>query len=536
MKKDVIYIDVEDDITAIIEKIKLSKAGIVALVPPRRLGVLQSIVNLKLLKRAGDESGNKLVLITSDRALMAITAGIGIPVARNLQSRPELVPEASDADDVTEVIEGELPNGQDANPTLAPVATAAKKTPSPTVPPRKTGGGGKRFKVPNFNNFRKKALIIGGVVVFLVAFLVWAIMYAPKGQVVIKAETDKADISMTATINPDAEKTDSAQAIIKPIVQQKQEDLTLKITPTGKKDIGEKASGSITVKNCDDTEAQSLASGSQFIADNGLVYVSTQGVVVPGFKGSSSSCNSAGTGAGKVSVPVQAKEIGEQYNVAAQSYTIPGVPNWSASGSAMSGGSKRNVTVVTQSDVDKAKQQLLEKNLDEVKKSLAGEFDKNMRVIDESFTSQAGTATSQPGVDQEASEATVKLPMTYSLVGISNDDLSNVLNANVETKIDNKQAQKIYDNGYGQVKLVISDKPDATHMAVALTTSARIGPNIDTAALAKQLSGKRYGEIEAIVTKLPGVKTVETKFSPFWVTKAPKAEKLTIKLQVADGS
>ena len=57
MNKDVIYIDVEDDITTIISKIKASKERIIALVPPRRIGVLQSAVNIRLLARAGNFGG-----------------------------------------------------------------------------------------------------------------------------------------------------------------------------------------------------------------------------------------------------------------------------------------------------------------------------------------------------------------------------------------------------------------------------------------------------------------------------------------------
>jgi len=54
MQKDVIYIDVEDDITAIIGKVKASEHKIVALVPPKRIGAIQSAVNLKLVLRAAD--------------------------------------------------------------------------------------------------------------------------------------------------------------------------------------------------------------------------------------------------------------------------------------------------------------------------------------------------------------------------------------------------------------------------------------------------------------------------------------------------
>src|SRR6266496_584582 len=94
-KKDVIYIDIEDDITSIIEKIKKADAKIVALVPPKRVGSLQSVVNLKLLVRAADASDHRVVLITSDKALTNLAAGISIPVAKNLQSKPEVAPIAA---------------------------------------------------------------------------------------------------------------------------------------------------------------------------------------------------------------------------------------------------------------------------------------------------------------------------------------------------------------------------------------------------------------------------------------------------------
>ena len=41
MNKDVIYIDVDDDVTAIIGKIKKAKEKIVAIVPPKRAGTLR---------------------------------------------------------------------------------------------------------------------------------------------------------------------------------------------------------------------------------------------------------------------------------------------------------------------------------------------------------------------------------------------------------------------------------------------------------------------------------------------------------------
>ena len=107
MQKDIIYIDTEDDITAIIGKIKASSDKIIALVPPKRAGVLQSAVNLRLLARTADKADKHLVIITNDRALIALSASAKIPVAKNLQSKPEVMEiPALEIDDGEDVIEG----------------------------------------------------------------------------------------------------------------------------------------------------------------------------------------------------------------------------------------------------------------------------------------------------------------------------------------------------------------------------------------------------------------------------------------------
>ena len=85
MNKDVIHIDTEDDITSIIGKIKSSKERIIALVPPRRIGVLQSAVNIRLLARAAKSADKRVVIITSDNVLAGLAATADIPVAKTWQ-------------------------------------------------------------------------------------------------------------------------------------------------------------------------------------------------------------------------------------------------------------------------------------------------------------------------------------------------------------------------------------------------------------------------------------------------------------------
>src|SRR5688572_8296729 len=88
--KDTIYIDVDDEITAIIDKVESSKQKIIALVLPKRAATLQSIVNMRLLKRSATNAGKNVVLITSEAALLPLAGAAGLHVAKNLQSVPEV--------------------------------------------------------------------------------------------------------------------------------------------------------------------------------------------------------------------------------------------------------------------------------------------------------------------------------------------------------------------------------------------------------------------------------------------------------------
>ena len=62
----------------------------------------------------------------------------------------------------------------------------------------------KKPKVPDFNTFRKKFLLIGGGALLLIVFLVWAIWFAPHATVVISAKTTSMTVSDTVSLNETA--------------------------------------------------------------------------------------------------------------------------------------------------------------------------------------------------------------------------------------------------------------------------------------------------------------------------------------------
>ena len=98
MNKDTFYIEPEDDITDIINHINASKQKIIALVPPKKLNVLRSSINLKLIARTAKMHDKAIVVVTTDPTLMKMAALSSLPFAKNLNSRPTLPSEFNEAD------------------------------------------------------------------------------------------------------------------------------------------------------------------------------------------------------------------------------------------------------------------------------------------------------------------------------------------------------------------------------------------------------------------------------------------------------
>ena len=554
MKKDVIYIDIEDDITSIIGKVKDAGAKIVALVPPKRIGVLQSAVNLKLLQKSAHETDKRIVLITNDHSLTALAAGLKIPIAKNLQSRPEIpqldAPEVEDE----EVINGEdLPVGELAaaaglEPEAAKSAAAASDSMADDiasqvdlhtlndtdatkklVAAKKPGDKKKSFvKVPNFTQFRKKFFIIGGGAVALIVLLWWMFGVAPHATVTISAKTTSVNIDQTLTLDPGAQATSAGDLKFKANSQQIKKSVSSDFTATGTKDIGDKATGSVTITNSFDSDSKTVPAGTVFTAASGQQFVNPSAVTIPGASVSGGHIN-----AGSAQTPLTAADIGTDYNIPAQSYSVSGYDSLSANGSAMSGGSKQTVTVVAQTDVDKAKTQLAQQDANAVKAQLKKQFSGDYVVVDESFTTDTGTPSVSPNIGEQAKTGKLTVETTYTMLGLARNDINQLLNSALKSALDTKPDQSIFSNGSNSLEFSNFQKFDNGTYSARLTTIGYIGTKIDTDALAKQVAGKRYGEIQAIVNQIPNVNSVDIKLSPFWVNSAPgNPKKVDIKFSI----
>ena len=541
MNKDVIYIDVEDDITTIISKIKASKERIIALVSPRRIGVLQSAVNIRLLARAATSADKRIVLITNDSVLAGLAATAKIPIAKTLQSKPEIaeIPVLK-VDDDNDVIDG----GKLAVGDMADSAKRSKKSDEDSAVDNAIADANKKEskgldslkkmvkkpKVPDFNTFRKKFLLIGGGALLLVVFLVWAIWFAPHATVIISAKTTSMTVGDTVSLNETA--TTSAKSnVIKSVKKELAKEVSVEFSATGKKNVGEKATGVVVFSNSSSSSV--TISAGTILKNSGLSYTLNSSVTVPGatLGWSCPGYKCPGSASGSIT----ASEGGAQYNAATGSMSIS-VDDISASlRSATSGGTDKTATVVTASDIESAKSKLSEKKIDGLKEQLLSSFGDSATVITESYVENRSDPSSSVAVDGEATGAvTLKSTITASALAIDKNELKNFVEAKLKEEISGKKSQRIYDNGVSKVAFSQFSRAHNTQ-TVRLTTNGKVGPDIKEANVKDQAKGKSYGEVQSAIESIEGVEDVDVKFSPFWVKSVPKdINKINVEFKIKD--
>jgi hypothetical protein len=553
--KDTIYIDIDDEITTIIDRVRGSHEKIVALVLPKRATVLQSIVNMKLLKRTADEAKKHLVLITSEAGLLPLAGSVGIYVAKSLQSKPE-VPAglASNQDSIED--QEEAVNMADDLDSSAPVAEHMRRAPSSVAgpssttldtaeddapieldntssapaassPAKKAKKGAPKFRIPDFNKFRIWGVIGGVAVVVLIFMLYMGFVVMPRANISVKTDSSAIQESLDLQLSTAAKAVDVEDNTVPAQTQESVKTLSQQADATGQVDKGAKATGTVTIINCG-LSSFTLPAGSGMSA-NGLTFITRTSVTVPisnytpTFK-----CKNDG----KVDVAVVAQGSGANYNIPAQSYSIPGSPDKvSAQGSAMEGGTSQLVKVVSQADIDGLKQKIATQDSTAVKKELQQALTgKGLYPIDGSFANADPEITTNVKAGDEAPAVTMTQKITYTMMGVKQDDLKKVIANAVNKKID-KNKQQILDYGLDEAVFKLQNQ-QRTSTLVSMDITAIAGTDINIDDITKQIAGKKSHDAKEIISGYPGVTDVTVDYSPFWVSSIPKkASKITITVE-----
>lgn len=581
MNKDVIYIEPEDDITDILANIKNAKNKIVALVPPKKAGVLRSAVNFKLIAKTATQAKKTVVLISSDESLLKLADKAKMPTAKSLQSKPKL-PTSDDAEEFGEekdddMIEDDAPadakdddvaeeekadeepkkadaKKEDAKEDKAPkkvtAASSKKKAPDMEIDDedfddesdKKSAKKTKANKnIPNFNKVRKPLII--GVIAFLILFggCFWAFAIAPAAKIVVKIRTSPQSLSESVKFVTDESKADPEKGVF--YISQKTitKNVEASFKATGEIDKGTKATGNIRLVRTSPVPKRHMIkitvdAGTQFKTESGLAYVTTQAVELPGFgldncdptiSGAEIACNIKSTI--EVTVGAVAAENGDKFNIAEGTSLSheDGLYQATIAQGGMTGGTSKKVKVVSKKDVETAEAGLENEGESEAREELMRQFNNTYLLIENSFTAAGGKISASPAIDEEVKdgvEPKVIKEVKYTIYAVERDALNKFIKAKANVGDD---TQVLYSTGLADVQddndkgRIESFKNDKDGMTGVLKTVVRTGPDITEQWLAETALGRKIGEVQSLVKSRKGVSEVKVHTSYFWVTSVP---------------
>ena len=540
MKKDVIYIDNDDEITSITDKVQSSESPIVALVLPKRCTVLQSSINMKILNRAAKSAKKNLVIVTNEAALMPVAGAAGVMVSKSLDARPSVPVNREDViqdDGISEdnqIVEDEevydttldksKSIGELADDDVISLGSDDEPYSDGDIEqdvPEKKDKKIKKIKVPNFDSFRTKLFVIGGAIIFLGGGWYLANNVLPKVTVNVTTQNVSNVINASMTAKIGQQNVDTINMIIPAKQDTLNKNETKTFTPTGKKDIGTTASGSITLYvTCSQiTSAQpTVPAGTQIRSSNGLIFI-TQGDIT--FDSTSIHVNPCYFTA---TVNVVSQIPGDQNNLASgTNFTASsGGINYTGSNSKGFGGGKTNlVTAVSQADCDGAKNALLNGKSDSYKTQLQMQLkNEGFTGLTDTFVSNPGTVTCSPAVGAQGSSATVTVAFSSTMIGASTSGMTQLITLLASKNL--ASSQSVLNTGLDSANETIKGQLTGGSVSFDVSTTVVTGIKQDAQALAKSIVGMKKGDAQNYIQSQPGVTSVSLSYSPFWVSKAPK--------------
>lgn len=598
MNKDVIYIEPEDDITDIITKIENSKEKIVALVPPKKAGVFRSIVNIKLISKAAASAEKTAVLVTTDPSIVKLAATTKLPVTKNLQSAPvipkvdndiekdttseeDLVEpddEAEEKDVEEEEGEKEQPSdtdeGEDEDETDSDEEEGSDEDnetdsdeddDSENDSDEKTTKGKKSKKAKKtakeyanklaksdnpvlkwIGTHPKLTAGLGAGFVLLILIGIWAFAIAPAVTITVSLNASKGNFSENVTFTEKLEEENSGEGKFY-LTEKKIEDKSeVEFEATGKKNVGEKAKGTLVVYYdfpvAGDGGKIAINAGTAF-TNNNLTYtvdesssISWDGDVTT----AKDDCENFGQPGWKAAGCRVSRKINVTATAPGSNYNTSAGNGWNSAASvrvssaSIGGGTDQTVTVVQQSDIDKAKEELAKKGDDTEnpgKDRLYESLEDSDFVIESSYRQTVNDAVSTPAVGEEVKEgekAKLAATTTYSVYVVDKTKVEEFIHEKAKLA----ENFKIYSVSDPFVENFI--KTDAGWTG-KLKTAYTYGPKVTENEIIEIVKGKGLGVAQHDIKDIEGIGPVHIDTSVPWVSAVPgDPEKITVILEIKE--
>lgn len=352
---------------------------------------------------------------------------------------------------------------------------------------------------------KRTVVLVAAAVLLLCAYLLYYLV--PHASVTVVELPKEIVASEQITIDPTATVVDAQTKIIPGASQEKSVSGQKTIPVTGKKQIGDPAKGAVTIYN-KTLQTKSFAKGAVLTAGS-LQFTLDDEIQI------ASASESVGSITfGKTTANVTAKQIGKESNVPASTeFTFKDVDSGVAiarNDQAFTGGTSRDVTVVSRADYDAFLTAISADLVDKAKQELTSSVGGGSKLIDETIKTAVTQKTFAQELDQEVKELSGNATVTVSGISYSEADVQTLLKAFIT-----KDIPTGYTLAEGRTKISMENvkvgKDGKISAKATIKTDAV--PTLDLADIRKRLAGKKLTDAQAYLRSLPGIAGIEVRFS-----------------------
>ena len=360
--------------------------------------------------------------------------------------------------------------------------------------------------MPKFGKFAGSKLIIAPI--FLV-LLVAAYLLLVKATVTVFVEPQVLERDTEVVADPKVSEVNEGQKVIPGSIVETTVSGSGKATATGTKQIGDPAKGKVVIYN-KTSAPRTFSQGTVLLSSSNLKFTLESSVTV-----ASQSAVEGGIAFGKATAPVTAGAIGPESNLlGGTELTVSQLPSSSYSAKvdeALSGGTSKEVKVVTSDDQKKLQAQVVDELRQKAEVELQGKMTEGKKVISEALAVEGGKYNFNKAVGDAASEFSLSATVRFKGTSYSDTDLKTIVSKLVGTNIPDGFQMNLQDM---ETQADVAKVEKDGRLIFKARFKAKLLPKLDVESLKREIKGASVeGAVERL-KKIENVTGAEIRFTP----------------------
>jgi len=387
-------------------------------------------------------------------------------------------------------------------------------------------------KVPKIK-LPKKTLIFILLILAVAGVFSYSHFALARAKIEIWPKTERLTFETELTVDEKTKGLDFLAKTVPGKISERVVEEIIQKFPSSDKVLTEKrAEGIIRVYNAYSTSPQILVARTRFVSADGKLFRTPTKITIPG-----GHYEKGKLVPGFLDIKIMADQPGEEYNIGPTTFSIPGfagtprfVAFYGKSFKPMAGGEVREVVLVSQEDLDRAKASLNEKATEICFTALKNETTPKFDFLKEAIETKILESSADVEVGTEIGEFNFQAKarcraLVFKIEDIRNFAIELIADKIVENKIVVPESLKI--NYFLERADLEKGK-----MVLSLALTADAYSAIDRISLQKGLIGKSLTEARALLENLPQVNRAYVRLWPFWLKGLPEdLDKINIELR-----